>query len=46
VRYVLTLESGRTIVAHSSDSKASHAEGATVAVDWNPADVWILPARD
>ena len=44
VRYAVRLESGRTLIAHNSDSRSSFAEGTEVTVDWDPESVWILPA--
>ena len=43
VRYILALDSGRTIIVQSTDSKATHAEGTIVSVHWDPKDVWIIP---
>jgi spermidine/putrescine ABC transporter ATP-binding subunit len=46
VRYVLTLDSGRTLIVHSTESRVSHGEGDTVSLYWDPASVWILPRPD
>jgi spermidine/putrescine ABC transporter ATP-binding subunit len=43
VRYVLTLDSGRTLIVHSTESRVSHGEGDSVSLHWDPASVWILP---
>jgi spermidine/putrescine ABC transporter ATP-binding subunit len=44
VRYAVRLESGRTLIAHNTDSRSSFAAGTEVTVDWDPDSVWILPA--
>jgi ABC-type Fe3+/spermidine/putrescine transport system ATPase subunit len=46
VRYVLTLDSGRTVTVHATESRVSHAEGSIVSVQWDPASVWLLPRPD
>jgi putative spermidine/putrescine transport system ATP-binding protein len=43
VRYVVTLESGRTLTAHAGESRINHKEGAVVSLRWDPSAVWILP---
>jgi ABC-type Fe3+/spermidine/putrescine transport system ATPase subunit len=43
VRYSVTLDSGFTLIAQSSESNKSYAEGTRVTVDWDPASVWVLP---
>jgi ABC-type Fe3+/spermidine/putrescine transport system ATPase subunit len=45
VRYVVTLESGRTLIAHSSESRVNHREGTVVSLRWDPSAVWILPGE-
>jgi hypothetical protein len=46
VRYVLRLDSGRTLTVHTAEPRASHGEGARVSLHWDPASVWILPRAD
>ena len=43
VRYSVTLDSGFTLIAQSSESRRSYAEGTKVTVDWDPGSVWVLP---
>jgi putative spermidine/putrescine transport system ATP-binding protein len=46
VRYVLALDSGRTVTVHAAEPRPSHAEGARVSLHWEPSNVWILPRAD
>jgi len=46
VRYAVTLESGHTLVAQSSETRRSYPEGTAVSVDWDPGSVWVLPQPD
>jgi ABC-type Fe3+/spermidine/putrescine transport system ATPase subunit len=43
VRYSVTLDSGFTLIAQSSETRKHYAEGMRVTVDWDPASVWVLP---
>jgi ABC-type Fe3+/spermidine/putrescine transport system ATPase subunit len=43
VRYVVALESGRTLIAHVNEPRVKHREGTVVSLHWDPASVWILP---
>ncbi|MGF1609721.1 MAG: ABC transporter ATP-binding protein [Kiloniellales bacterium] len=43
VRYIVALESGRTLIVDSSETRNSHAEGAVVSLSWSPESVWLLP---
>ncbi len=43
VRYVVALESGRTLVAHVNEPRIKHREGTVVSLHWEPGSVWVLP---
>jgi putative spermidine/putrescine transport system ATP-binding protein len=45
VRYVVVLESGRTLIAHVNEPRVKHREGTVVSLHWDPASVWILPGQ-
>ncbi|MFO1056627.1 MAG: ABC transporter ATP-binding protein [Dongiaceae bacterium] len=46
VRYVVTLDSGRTLIAHVVEAQIRHREGALVSLHWEPGSVWILPEQE
>ncbi len=46
VRYIVTLDSGRTVIVNSSESRIDHPTGTVVTLRWDPARIWILPNRD
>jgi spermidine/putrescine ABC transporter ATP-binding subunit len=43
VRYVVTLESGRSLIVHAGETRINHPEGAIVSLRWDPSAVWVLP---
>ena len=45
VRYSVALASGNELVAHVSGSRSKIPEGAEVHLDWEPAQVWLLPGE-
>jgi ABC-type Fe3+/spermidine/putrescine transport system ATPase subunit len=44
VRYALTSKGGHSFTARISHPREPLHVGAAVSLDWEPADVWILPA--
>ncbi len=46
VRYTVALASGFQLIAHVPGSRSKLPEGAHVNLDWDPAQVWLLPGED